>query len=82
MTTDTFYGINASTEDGRLKSVSNTYLTARAGGGTASGGSTSNLTCGQDFNDPEYVCYESFCSFDTSSILVRRSNLTVDFLAK
>lgn len=57
----------ATSEDGRLESSDLVYLTARAGGGVV-GIDTNNIVVGQRLEGATYRCWESFLSFDTSSI--------------
>lgn len=67
MTTTVVY---AGTGDGLLEVSSNTYATARSGGGsfTVDTTSTGTDTCGQAFFTPTYYLMESFYPFDTSGI--------------
>lgn len=64
MTTYTIYG---DTADGYIVSYAATYANARAGSGTLEENTSGTLDVGQ-FVIGDYYCYESFISFDTSSI--------------
>jgi hypothetical protein len=58
----------AGSADGSLYSTSTTYSTARSGTALLSDNSSNELSVGQYFFSPDYGCYETFLSFDTSAI--------------
>jgi hypothetical protein len=64
MSTLTVY---SSTADGYIYSSNTSYSTARSTASLSDNSSTT-VTCGQDYSSPKYHCYESFFSFDTSSL--------------
>ena len=65
MTTTVVY---ADAADGYIQSSNATYATARAGSTLVATTAGTSVNVGQHLNAGVYFCYESFFSFDTSSI--------------
>ena len=55
-------------DDGYIQSLSTSYTTAVAGGGTVSVEAANDLRVGQQFATPTFTVRENFLAFDTSSV--------------